>query len=165
MLGELALSADDPDTAEQDFARSLAVCGAAGDRRGTANAQAALSRIDLLASRLGMAGRRMHEALGAFDRFEMRAQWLACLEDHATLALRQGPLALAVGLAAAANRLRDSAQLIRPPQAQRRWDRLLAELQAACADDEFIAAWEQAHDWDSAEAQRLALGLTAAPAA
>jgi len=164
VLGELALSADDPGTAEQDFARSLAVCEAAGDRRGTANALAALSRIDLLASRLGMAGCRMHEALRAFDRFEMRAQWLACLEDHAALALRQGPLALAVGLAAAANRLRDSAQLIRSPQAQRRWERLLADLQAACGDDEFISAWEPAHGWDSAEAQRRALGLTRAPA-
>ena len=165
VLGELALSADDPGTAEQDFARSLAVCEAAGDRRGSANAQAALSRIDLLASRLGMAGRRMHEALGAFDRFEMRAQWLGCLEDHAALALRQGPLALAVGLAAAANRLRDSAQLIRSPQAQRRWERLLADLQAASGDDEFLSAWEQAHGWDSAEAQRRALGLTGAAAA
>ena len=159
VLGELALAAEDVATAEQDFNRSLTVCQAAGDRRGSANAAWALSRIDLLAGRLGAAGDRLREALLAFDSFEMRDPWLGCLEDHAALALRQGAPLQAIGLAAAANRLRVNARLVRSPQAQRRWDQLLVELQGASSEDDFAAAWEQAQGWDIAEAQRQAIAL------
>ncbi len=165
LLGELAMARHDVDTAEQDFVRSLAVCLGAGDRRGAANAQWALGHIDLVLGRLDEARQRLRESLTAFDLFEMRDQWLGCLEDHAALALRQGAATLAVGLAAASQRLRESARLIRLPQARQHWEDLLAELHGACSENTFDQAWQQAQTWDSAELQRQAMGLTkSAPA-
>ena len=161
VLGELQFAAERFDAAQQDFERSLAVCQAAGDRRGSANALWALSRMDLRAGRLPAAAGRLREALAAFDRFEMREPWLGCLEDHALLALRRGDLTLAVGLAAAALRLREAAGLVRSPLAVQRGEALLAELRTACGEPVFGDAWHQARAWDSAEVQRRALGLTA----
>ena len=160
VLGELAMARHDVDTAEQDFVRSLAVCLAAGDRRGAANAQWALGHIDLVLGRLDEARQRLREALTAFDLFEMRDQWLGCLEDHAALALRQADPALAVGLASASQRLRESARLIRLPQARQHWEELVADLHGACSQEAFDQAWQQAQSWDSAELQRQAMVLT-----
>ena len=160
VLGELAMARHDVDTAEQDFVRSLAVCLAAGDRRGAANAQWALGHIDLILGRLDEARQRLREALTAFDLFEMRDQWLGCLEDHAALALRHGDPALAVGLASASQRLRESARLIRSPQARQHWEELVADLHGACSQEAFDQAWQQAQSWDSAELQRQAMVLT-----
>ena len=160
VLGELAMARHDVDTAEQDFVRSLAVCLAAGDRRGAANAQWALGHIDMILGRLDEARQRLREALTAFDLFEMRDQWLGCLEDHAALALRHGDPALAVGLASASQRLRESARLFRSPQARQHWEELVADLHGACNQEAFDQAWQQAQSWDSAELQRQAMVLT-----
>ena len=157
VLGELAMAQDHTDTAQAAFARSLAICRSANDPRGTALAEWALARVDLQTVRGGRAAEQLCNALLAFDGFEMREAWLGCLEDHAAQALWQGRLPLAIGLAAAADRLRTSARLQRAPQAQRRWQRLLETLRAAGPQDSFDAAWASAQGWDHATAQRLAL--------
>jgi len=160
VLGELACAGGHFDAAEQDFQRSLAVCETAGDRRGSANALWALSRIDLRNGRLAAAALRLREALLAFARYEMRDPCLGCLEDHALLSLRRGDSALALGLAAVAHLLRNAARLTRSPQAAQRGEALVAELRSVCGEPAFSDAWHQAHGWDSAEAQRRALRLT-----
>ena len=164
-LGELQYSAGCFDDAQQDFERSLAVCQAAGDRRGSASAQWALSRMDLRAGRLDAAASRLREALLAFDSFEMRDAWLGCLCDHALLALRWGEDDLAVGLASAAQRLREAAGLARSPQAVERGQSLLAELRTADREPALSEAWRRAQGWGRSEVQRLAQGLTRTMAA
>ena len=159
-IAELAWAAGNAEAAEQGFARSFEVCFAAGDRRGTANAEWALSRIDLLMGRLTAARERLAEALDAFDRFEMRGQWLGCLEDHAALALQLGERSVAVGLAAAAQRLRESAGSIRSPRARARWQGLLAQLRAAGSAEEFERDWQQGQEWDAEQLRGKARGLT-----
>ena len=157
MLGDLALDAGDTEGAEQDFARSLAVCEGAGDMRGTANARWGLARVDLLCGRLDSAAVRLRAALTAFDEFEMRESWLGCLEDHAVLALRLERPSLAVALAAAAHAARESARLERSPRAQRRYEALRAALRAETTDADFDLAWRQGQGWDGGEALRRAL--------
>jgi hypothetical protein len=103
---------------------------------------------------------RLAEALDAFDSFEMRAQWLGCLEDHARLALRLGTTDDAVGLAAATQRFRDSAGLIRSPHDQSRWQEFLDQLRSAVADEAFERHWQQGLTWDGEQVKRLARGLT-----
>ena len=150
--------------AERRFQRSLAVCSAAGDRRGVAHAQWALGRLDLRAGRFEAAGPRLRDALVAFAGFEMRGPWVGCVEDHAALALALGDASRACGLAAAAHRLRASTHLARSPHLQARWETMVARLRASLAADAFDAAWAAAREWDANEIGRRTLGLDAAAA-
>ena len=162
VLGEIAIEAGNEPEAERHFQRSLSVCSTAGDRRGVAHACWALGRLDLRAGRLAKAQPRLREALFAFDGFEMRGPWVGCLEDHAALALALNDAPLASGLAAAGQRLRDSAHLARSPQMQARWNEMVERLRSALGAVAFDTAWAAASEWDPNEMRKRALGLNAA---
>ncbi len=161
LLGEAELEASNDALAEQRLQRSLAVCCAAGDRRGEANARWALGRLDLRAARMAAALGHLRAALVAFDGFEMRGPWVGCLEDHAAVAMSTGDNALACGLLAAAQRLRDSTQLVRSPSTQSRWQGVVAELRARLGAESFATAWASGLDWDGAQIRRRALAISA----
>ncbi len=163
-LGQLAFETGDVTLAEQGFERALKVCLAAGDRRGAANALWWQGKTDLQAGRLLLAKVRLDEALSAFNAFDMREQLLACLQDHAALALQTDQLLAAVGLAAAASHLHQNARLARSSRAQAAWQTLREQLRDACPALEFKARWQQASEWETAEAVRRALSLALKPA-
>ena len=157
LLGDLAAAAGDTADAARLYAASLALCAGAGDLRGEASAQGAQGRLDLQAGRLADASERLHNALLAFERLDMRAAWVACLEDHALLAQGAGAAATACALAAFAQHARERAHIVRTPGQQTRWQLLLADIKSALDIAAFDAAWAQAQAWDPAEATRQAL--------
>jgi predicted ATPase/class 3 adenylate cyclase len=155
LLGEVALEAGHMALAGPHFERSLAVCAGAGDRRGEATAGWALGRLALRSGPPETALPRLQQALATFDRLEMRAPWVGSLEDLATVALVLGQPGLACTLAAAAQRLRDSAHLRRSAAAQARWQAFVGQLRSALGAD-FDAAWFAGLDGDAAAIARLA---------
>jgi predicted ATPase/class 3 adenylate cyclase len=159
-LGQIAFDADESAQAAQAFGRSLKICLAAGDRRGAANALWWQSKLDVRHGLLEQARQHLGEALAAFNAFGMREQLLACLEDHASLALLLGCRDLSIGLAAASHQLRDNAGLSRSVGAERRWQALLTNLREGLSPDAFDALWRAALDWSSDELLSRALALT-----
>lgn len=159
-LAQLDFEAGALGAAEAGLARSLKICLAAGDRRGAAHALWWLGKLDLLAGRQAPACERLAEALSAFNAFDMREHLLGCLEDHAALGLLLEQPQAAIALASCTQQLRENARLTRPRLAQGRWQALLARLRAASPDEAFFEApWQQARDWDTAQALRRALTL------
>ena len=161
-LGELALARGQHADGAAALARSLAVCSAAGDLRGEAQARAALARADLAAGQLDAAAERLQAALATFDRFAMRAPWLVALEDSVDLLARRGAAADAVALAAAAQAGREATGLARSPRAQTAWLLLLDGQRQVLGAAAFLAAWQQGQDWGRAETHRQALQACAA---
>ena len=165
-LADLALAQGDVEAAAAGHARSLAVCAAAGDLRGEAQARASLARAELAAGQLDDAALRLHSALLDFERFAMRAPWLQALEDVAAL-LAQRPDAeaatAAVGLAGAVDQMRTAAGLARAPRAEAAWQGLVARLHDSVRQVQGPAtlalAVQQARGWDGAQAQARALAL------
>ncbi|MDH4393759.1 MAG: hypothetical protein QE285_20335 [Aquabacterium sp.] len=159
LLGDQALAAGDIPAATQGHARSMAVCAAAGDLRGEAQARAALARTDLAAGRLGAAAGHLQAALQAFDRFAMRAPWLQGLEDTVAWAVQRGGamMALAAALAAAAGQERAATGLARSPRAQRAWLAVLDAQRLALGASAFDTAWQEGLAWSHAQAHRQAL--------
>ena len=90
MLGEVALEEGDVLTARARFTRSLKVCSGAGDKRGEATALWFLGKTDVVEGNTDSARIRLSGALRVFHAFEMRAELLGCLEDHAALARSVG---------------------------------------------------------------------------
>jgi predicted ATPase/class 3 adenylate cyclase len=115
LLGRCAQGVGDFLVAREHLARAQATARAAGDRRGEARADAALGRVALQQGQLAEARSRMAGALAAFQGYDMRAELLSALEDHAALAhaLRQ-PSQAAVLLAVVA-RARAASGLARDP--------------------------------------------------
>jgi predicted ATPase/class 3 adenylate cyclase len=162
-LAQLAFYQGDSASAEAALSRSLKICLGAGDRRGAANALAWQGKLDVLADRLPLARSRLAEALAAFNAFDMREQLLACLEDHAALALHSNDASRAIKLAAAAQQLRHKAGLPLPAHAKQLWQALRAKLSVARQDQQsFQSAWQEGQGWDTAEALRQALALSLA---
>jgi hypothetical protein len=162
LLGEIEMQAGQVSEAARRLQQSLALCVAGGDRRGEAQAIRALGRLDLRAGRLVAAQSRLRAALVAFDAFQMRGPWVACLEDHAALALAQGDPASGCALASAVQRMRVSGHLARSPDELKHWQELLARLRSALGVEVFDSLWAAAHEWDAGEVQRRALGPHAA---
>ncbi len=160
-LGQIAFDAEAPDQAAQAFARSLKICLTAGDRRGAANALWWQSKLDMRHGLLDQARQGLGDALSAFSAFGMREQLLACLEDHAVLALLLGLHERAVGLASASLQLRENAKLLRAVSAQRRWQANLTQLRESVAPDAFDRLWQEALTWSSDELLSHALSLSA----
>jgi tetratricopeptide (TPR) repeat protein len=158
LLGEIEVQAGQVSKAARRLQQSLALCVAGGDRRGEAQAVRALGRLDLSAGRLDAAQSRLRAALVAFDGFQMRGPWVACLEDHAALALAQGDPASGCALAAAVQRIRDNGHLARSPDELKRWQEVLARLRSALGAEAFDSLWAVAREWDAGEVQRRALG-------
>jgi tetratricopeptide (TPR) repeat protein len=152
VLGEIACEAGESAQAILRFKRSLTVCREAGDKRGEANALRWLARVDLQAGDVASARLRLADALRAFRAFEMRAELLGCLEDHAELAQAEGELETAVGLAASAARARERLGLNRSPGGERHWQALLGRLRRTIGDEPFEAAWAAARQWQTEDA-------------
>lgn len=147
VLGESAFQTDDPVQAYVRLKRSLTVCREAGDKRGEANAQWWLGKVDVRQGDLASARHRLGEAVAAFRAFEMREEMLGCLEDHAVLARAEGNAELAVHLAGLVSNLRDRLALTRSVRGERRWLAEVQALRAAMGNADFDAAWNEGAEW------------------
>lgn len=156
MLGQLALEHSDLAAARSRFERALQLCDAGGDRRGAANALWWLGKADIAAGRTASAQQRLGDALRSFQTFEMNAEMLGCLEDHARLAQVLGAAEHAVLLFAAAAAVREKLVLPRPPRSDRRWRDEVEALRQALGTT-FDATWAEGQQWGLKEAVRRAL--------
>jgi predicted ATPase len=158
LLGQIAFDAGDLDDAQTRFTASLAICRDAADRNGEANAQRWLGKVDLERNDAISARQRLGEALAAFEAFEMREEMVACLEDHAALALAQGAAESAAKLAGAAAQARGRLALSRTPRAEHQWQSFLTLLRSSTVSaDCFEAAWCLGGRWETKDAVRAAL--------
>ena len=163
-LGELALEGADLPAARKRLARALAVARAAEDKRGEATAQWWLGRADLAAGDGDAACRQVAPALRAFRAFEMNAELLGCLEDHARILHLQGHAAEAVRLYAAIEAARERLVLRRRARHEQRWRSDVAASRAALGDTAFETAWAEGEGWSLDRAQRHAAALAPAGA-
>ncbi len=157
MLAVLAFEAANLSLARRHAARSSTVCREAGDRRGEANAQRWLGKIDLDEGLIDSARSRLGQALRAYRDFEMRDELLGCLEDHAALALSQHRPLLAVRLLGLTSMLRERLALVRPPGMHKRWLQLMETLRQALPADAIESAPAEAEGWDIETAIERAL--------
>ncbi len=157
MLGQLALERGDLPTARVRFERALAVCRDAGDKRGAAIGLWWLGKTDVAGGDTASAQLRLGEALRAFQSFEMNAEVLGCLEDHAHLVHSLGFAEEAVRLYAVAASIRERLVLPRAPRGDRRWSDDVSAARQALGDAAFDAAWAEAREWELKEAIRRAL--------
>lgn len=160
MLGEIALEAGDIAGAHARFARSLEVCRGAGDKRDEATSLWWMGKADLAGGDCDGARTRLDAALRALEAFEMRAELLGCLEDHAALARARGRADEAARLYAAAASQRERLNLARPPRNERRWRDQLSATRRDLGDAAFEAAWADGREWELDEAIRKALAVT-----
>jgi hypothetical protein len=83
---------------------------------------------------------------------------VACLEDHAALALAQGAAESAAKLAGAAAQARGRLALSRTPRAEHQWQSFLTLLRSSTVSaDCFEAAWCLGGRWETKDAVRAAL--------
>ena len=163
-LGEVSLEADDLPGARKRLTRALDVARAAEDRRGEATALWWLARADLAAGDVAAAAKRLAEALRAFRKFEMNAELLGCLEDHARILHLHGRSAEAAGLYAAVEAARERLVLRRRPRHDVHWRGDVAALRTAIGDAAIDAAWADGEGWSLEAAIRQAT-TNPAPAA
>jgi predicted ATPase/class 3 adenylate cyclase len=156
LLGRCAQSAGDFAAARQHLAQAQAIAQDAGDRRGEARAGAALGRLALQQGELADARLQMAAALAAFQAYDMRAELLASLEDHAALAHALQQPSQAAVLLAVAGRARAASGLAREPMAAVQVGVLEESLREALGD----WAWTQA--MTAADATSLVDALQAA---
>jgi predicted ATPase/class 3 adenylate cyclase len=157
MLGQIALENSDLAAARGLFGRALEVCTSAGNKRGAAVALWWLGKVDIATGDTAAAQERLGEALRSFQSFEMNAEMLGCLEDHARLARSLGFAEEAVRLYAAVAAVREKLVLPRPPRSDRRWRDDVEALRHALGDAAFDAAWADGQRWEIKEAVRRAL--------
>ena len=164
MLGELALEEGDIDSARARLSSSLEICKAVGDKRGEATALWWLGKADLAAGDTEAARTRLGAALRAFQAFDMFAELLGCLEDHAVLAMKRGDAASAAGLMAASDARRRKLSLPRAPRGERRWNDAIATVRAKLGETAFQRAWAEGEAWDVRDAVEWALSPIAVSA-
>ena len=157
VLGQVALDTGDVAHAGLCFERSMTMCRESGDRRGEANAVRGLARIDLESGNFASARARLAEALRAFRAFEMRQEVLGCLEDHARLTAAEGQLGLAIGLVAAAARLRDRLGLSRSARDDASHGDLAERLRRSTSEASFDGAWDEGKRWEIDDAISMAI--------
>ncbi len=160
-LGELALEEGDVATARQRLTRSLEVFQSAEDKRGEATARWWMGRANLVAGDLDASRSLLKEALRAFQAFEMSAEALGCLEDHAALLQRCGQAAEAVRLYAGIEAARERMALRRRARSEHRWRNEVAGARTAINGEAFDAAWSEGGTWtlDQAIAHGEARGI------
>jgi hypothetical protein len=157
MLGEIALEEGDVLTARARFTRSLEICSGAEDKRGEATALWWLGKTDIVDGNAGSARTRLSGALRVFHAFEMPAELLGCLEDHAALARSVGSVEEAVRHYAAATIARERLGLVRPPRNEQRLQAEFAAMRESLGDAAFEAAWADGRRCEVEEAIRRAL--------
>ena len=156
LLGELALESGDVAGARAHFARSLQICRDAGDKRDEATALWWIGKADLAVGDAASARARFDEALYAFQTFEMNAEMLGCLEDHARLLQCLGCVDDAVRLYGAVENRREAMALSRPPRRAQRWHEQIAAARSTLGVGAFEAAWAAGQAWGIADAIRFA---------
>ncbi len=159
LLGEITFETGDLATARTHFTRSLAVCDAAGDRRGAATATWWQAKLDLAAGDIRVAHRWLSEALQAFRQFEMREELLSCLEDCAAVALTAGKPRVAAQLAGLTEKSRERLELIRAPRHQRRWLAQQRAIETALGQSANAEAVKEGGTWDADQGIQSALAL------
>lgn len=152
MLGEIALEAGDVPTARARFERSLEACRGAGDRRDEATSLWWMGKADVAAGDLDLARAKLAEAIRSFQAFEMNAEVLGCLEDHARLAHSLGDYENATRLYAATASQRERLSLGRPPRSERRFRDVVSGTREVLGDVSFEAAWSEGLGWNLDEA-------------
>ena len=157
MLGEVALKEGDFPTARARFTRSLEVCSDAEDKRGEATALWYLGKTDFVEGDAGSARIRLSGALRVFHSFEMRAELLGCLEDHAALARSVGSVEEAVRQYATATIFRERLGLVRPRRNVQRLQAEYAAMRESLGGAAFEAAWADGQRREIQEAIRCAL--------
>ena len=163
MLGEIALEEGDLLTARVRLTRSLEVCSGGEDKRGEATARWWLGKTDIVDGDAESARTKLNGALRVFHAFEMRAELLGCLEDHATLARTGGSVEEAVGQYAAATIARERLGLARPPRDEQRLHGELAAMRESLGSAAFEAAWAEGQRCEIQEAIRRALSSAGNP--
>ena len=150
-----------PPAASDSNARSRSE---AGDKRGAATALWWLGKADVAGGDTTSARLRLGEALQAFQSFEMNAEVLGCLEDHARLAHSLGSTEQATRLYAAAAAIRERLVLPRAPRDDQRWREDVAGTRQALGDAAFDATWAEGRKWELKAAIYRALALANSPA-
>ena len=162
---EIVQAAGDAAAAQQHLQRALRLCREAGDRSGEARALAALGRHAVAQDDLDAGRLQLGQALRAFQAFEMRADMVEGLEDHADLAEAFGAPAMAVTLHAAAAAARRGAGLVPAPARVARTQARLAVLRQALGEAAWAAAWAAGPGLSLQQALAAALELSPAPPA
>ena len=124
-----------------------------------------LARADLAAGEAATAAKRLAEALRAFRKFEMNAELLGCLDDHARILHLRGQSAEAARLYAAVEAARERLVLRRRPRHEQRWRSDVAAVRAAIEDAAFEAAWAEGEGWSFEQALQHAMAPVGAVAA
>jgi len=161
-LGELALHDGDLPAARTRFARSLDVFRAVEDKRGEATSLWWTGKADIAAGDGSAARTKLCSALRAFQAFEMSAELLGCLEDHAGILHGLGFPTDAIRLYAAAAAARERLVLRRPTRSEHHWRAGVAAARNGAGDAAFDAAWAAGSAWPLEEATRFALARAAA---
>lgn len=162
LLGALLQDAGDLEAAADALQRAL-VCGQdAGDRRNAALARAALGRLALARGDAAASQPLLAEAMQAFHAFEMRAEQVDTLEDHACLALALGRFDAAAALLGCAQAVRQATSLVRPPKLAAQVDEVAAALARQLGKAAYDAALAAGQALPLAEAVQRALNLPAA---
>jgi len=165
MLGQLALENADPPVARNHFERALDVCRVAGDKRGAAAALWWLGKTDIAEGKIASARRRLGDALQSFKSFQMSAEMIGSLEDHARVAHSMGLSEEAARLHAAAAAARERLVLPRAPRGDQRWREDVDAVRTALGNEAFAAAWAEGRGWELTDAVGRALEPADATAA
>jgi len=165
MLGGFELQAGKVDSARARFVRAMEIARDSGDKRGEATALSQLGKAALSAGNLDDAKIRLSGALRAFQAFDMYAELIGCLEDHAALFQTAGNAGVSARLYGAADAARKLYALPRPPRQQQRWTAGVAATRSALTDADFQRAWSEGESWQTNDAVQCALTAeVAAPA-
>jgi tetratricopeptide (TPR) repeat protein len=157
MLGELSLDAGDLQAARKRFTRSLEVCRNAENKRDEATALWRLGKADLVAGEIAAAGAKLANALRAFQAFEMYAEMLGCLEDHALLRQMHDGADEAVRVYASAASARERLMLSRTPRNERNWRDGTDSARKVLGGVAYDAAWSEGRGWEIDRAIACAL--------
>lgn len=159
LLAEIAHADGDSTDAQARLRRSLQVCREAGDRSGEARALGSLGRHALEQYDTDTARQQLGQALRAFQTYEMRADLIGSLEDHADLAEAFELPEVAVSLRAAAHVARDGAGLAPAPARRARSQARLAALRQSLGEPSYESAWHTGSQWTLQDALSAALNL------
>jgi len=148
MLGQVALEAGNASDARTRFARSLEVCQESEDKRNEAAALWWLGKVELASGDVAAARIKLTGALRAFVAFDMFAELLGCLEDHAELACLDGHVDEALRICAAIDAARERLVLSRPPKAAARFAAALSRYQQQAGADVTARARIEGAAWE-----------------
>ena len=96
----------------------------------------------------------------AFQAFDMFAELVGCLEDHAMLLNLVGNVDASARLCASAERFRETLVLPRTPRDERKWQADVARLRTVLDAALLERAWSEGRAWEVGDAVNCALTAT-----